>query len=149
MELDEKTGQGLSKLPRDILRYIATFNHKYSFSYLKENEDLYLIIKYADMTLKCRLECLKYVDQEEMKFDLSNLFKILQGEKVDVKELWFPIPTGNDNLYFSIEKKCFIFRTESMEIKLPSYLTSSLIKILEERANLQICDHCDQPIKDE
>lgn len=148
MELNGETGQGLTKLPKDILRYIASFNHKYSCSLLKEGEDLYLIIRYADLTFKCPMECIKWVNQEEIRFDLANLSRILNGENIQVVNISFILSNDDGSLVWNFEKKCFILNIGESQIELPSCLTHPLIEILRTRANLEICDHCNQPVKD-
>lgn len=148
MELSEEIGKGLITLPRDILRYIWTFNHKYSCSLLKkERKIICIVIKYEDIEIEISLDCLRYGkgDREDVIEDLESLEKCLRGEKIENEE---SISLSDHGIYLSWKKGgYFSLQKDNLRIRLPNYLVASILRILKARMELRICDCCDKPIE--
>lgn len=140
MELSEKTGEELVKIPRDILKYIWAFNHRCS---LLKKEKIYIVIRYEEIKVKFPLHCLKY-----HRNNIGKNLEILEESLKDIKvpgEICFP----GSHIFLAWKKgKYFMYDEMNLKIELPKFLIVSILKILKARMELEVCDCCGKLVQD-
>lgn len=143
MELSVKTAEGLATVPRDILKYIAAYNHKFSCRKEKDGSILYLVIKYADLIQKIELNCLRSENRkrilkriEKIRFYLES--KALPNEGINIE-------LGRHRKFRWSRHGNFSLKDAFIKIVFPRYLVEPILRLLEERYKSETCDHCGKP----